>query len=191
MDAIWGDKFPKWARSQMTNAWSFLEQLDVVWFLTAVYLVVSLVGCSSLLSNRVILKEWNTTIRYNLWGAPRQQSTALESARWLSPAKCRVMMLLDARSSKFCTWDLMHELPKLPKPQAAQWDLPTSGHLPWAFIQIKLNQDFLISSKSDSTSVTRCCTQNLHPCRPCQSFLSFGMLCSTGKQQRLVNLFFG
>lgn len=100
MDAIWGDKFPKWARSQMTNAWSFLEQLDVVWFLTAVYLVVSLVGCSSLLSNRVILKEWNTTIRYNLWGAPRQQSTALESARWLSPAKCRVMMLLDARSSK-------------------------------------------------------------------------------------------
>lgn len=43
-----------------------------------------------------------------------------------------------------------------------QWDLPTSGRLPWAFIQIKLNQDFLISSKSDSTSVTRCCTQNLH-----------------------------
>lgn len=63
MDAIWGDKFPKWARSQMTNAWSFLEQLDVVWFLTAVYLVVSLVGCSSLLSNREILKEWNTTVQ--------------------------------------------------------------------------------------------------------------------------------
>ena len=119
MDAIWGDKFPKWAQSQMRNAWLFLEQLHIFWFRTAVYLV----RFSCQIVQSYSLKEWNTTIRYNmynLWGAQRQQSTALESARWLSPAKCRVM-------SSFRSFQSL---------RPRQWDLPTSGRLPWAFILI-------------------------------------------------------
>ncbi len=124
MDAIWGDKFPKWAQSQMRNAWLFLEQLHIFWFRTAVYLVrfsCQIVQSYSHLFSKGMKHNHSVSI---IFEAPSDNKAQL----WRVPGDCP---LRNAES-----WVASEASKASGRASETFQHLPTSGRLPWAFILI-------------------------------------------------------